>query len=495
VLALLCLALGLWSYRTLFGAGSTLPAQQQVEAWFFASTGTSPGLVVGVAAWLAWRRRSRLAGKPQPRRQIWSWGFFTLALLLYGWAQMASAKDLLLPSLAALGLGLAGAHSGLAGIRAMALPSLVLALALPIPSPLRNDIVWQLQLSSAAGADAILEALGIGMQRVGILLQHEDTSFLVIESCSGLRSLRTLTVVALVLRELFAAAGPRIWWLVVAAPPLALLLNVIRIAIIATDASLGDPALGDQHVGQGLMVLTAGTLLLFAAGHFLAGRTELENTSPPDTPSSLPWQRLLVPLSLMTALGHALPAWPPPQLERPDLAAFPMQRGKWFGEVLDSDRLFLGTLPLGNVVHRRYRYEEEREGPSIEVSLFIATESPGQVRDSPFSPKLLLPGRAWETRDPGNYRLWPISMDVTAANASSFDARARVFGWAIPSDELWGDSLRSLLALERGPFARERERVYVRLSTPSGEGAESQRRAERILDRFTHDFRDLLEAL
>ena len=62
------------------------------------------------------------------------------------------------------------------------------------------------------------------------------------------------------------------WWLVAAAPPLALLLNAVRIAIIATDASLGTPALGDQHVGQGLLVLAAGTTLLFVAAHFLVGR-------------------------------------------------------------------------------------------------------------------------------------------------------------------------------------------------------------------------------
>ena len=91
----------------------------------------------------------------------------------------------------------------------------------------------------SAGADALLNALGLEVSRVGILLQHADIRFLVIESCSGLRSLRTLTLAALVLRELFVSAGPRLWWLVVAAPPLALLLNVGRIAIIATDASLG----------------------------------------------------------------------------------------------------------------------------------------------------------------------------------------------------------------------------------------------------------------
>jgi hypothetical protein len=49
--------------------------------------------------------------------------------------------------------------------------------------------------------------------------------------------------------------------------------------------------------------------------------------------------------------------------------------------------------------------------------------------------------------------------------------------------------------MERGPFERQRERVYVRLTTPSGEDADSRRRARHVLDRFVHDFRDLLTPL
>ena len=493
-LHLLGLALLLWSYRALLGLEAGLPVHQQVEQWFFESTGTSPGLVAGIAAWLAWRRLGRLEELPEPRNTRWPLGLFGLALALYTWATLTTANDLLAASLVALLLGVVAARAGAAGLRSMGLPVLVMVLALPIPSPLHNDIVWQLQLWSAANAGLLLNTLGLEVSRVGILLQHDETRFLVIESCSGLRSLRTLILASLVLRELFLSAGPRMWWLVAAAPPLALFLNVVRIAIIATDASLGEPELGEEHVSQGLLVLGVGSILLFVAGHFLAGREETGETAPRKRPAPLPWLRLLPPLVLMAALGTLLTPWKSPSPEHPELATFPMERAGWQGETLDSDRVFLGTLPAGNVVHRLYEYAGDGDN-DMQVSLFIATEAPGQTRGSLASPKLLLPGRSWETGSVERVLLWPLVTEVDSASARNAQGHAQVYGWELRAEDAWTASLRSLLAMDRGPFERKRERVYVRLTTPSGEDADSRRRARHVLDRFVHDFRDLLVSL
>ena len=134
-LHLLGLALLLWSYRALLGLEAGLPVHQQVEQWFFESTGTSPGLVAGIAAWLAWRRLGRLEELPEPRNTRWPLGLFGLALALYTWATLTTANDLLAASLVALLLGVVAARAGAAGLRSMGLPVLVMVLALPIPSP------------------------------------------------------------------------------------------------------------------------------------------------------------------------------------------------------------------------------------------------------------------------------------------------------------------------------------------------------------------------
>jgi len=490
----LCLILGLWAYRGVLGADGSGPVPQQIEQWFFESSGTSPGLVLATGAWLAWRRVPAWLQLPVSHRRLLPGACFTISLFAYIWATLTEAPDLLLVSLAMLGLGFAAAQAGSRGIRTMLLPALVLGLALPIPAPLHNDVVWQLQLWAAAGAEILLEAVGVEVSRTGISLQVGATHFLVIESCSGLRSLRSLVLVAVVLRELFASGGPRMGWLVVAAPILAILLNAVRIAIIATDANLGTPELGDQHVGQGLLVLAAGTTLLFGAAHFLAGREEAQRHQPRGPANALPWRRLLPPLVLAALLGSVLQPWPAPEPQRLNPARIPMKLAGWEGTTLPNDRLFLGELPLGNVLHYLYELEDERGG-SMEVSLFIAAGAPGRSRDSPFSPKLLLPARDWESDPALPLQLWAIDTQADAVNARSGETELRVYGWARPGNGAWMDSLRSLLALERGPFARERERVYVRVATASGQDAASRRRAGHTLDRFIHDFRGVLTSL
>ena len=53
-----------WTYGPIVELDSERPASGQVEQWFFESQGTSATLVIAIAGWLAWRRRSRLILAP-----------------------------------------------------------------------------------------------------------------------------------------------------------------------------------------------------------------------------------------------------------------------------------------------------------------------------------------------------------------------------------------------------------------------------------------------
>jgi exosortase/archaeosortase family protein len=98
----------------------------------------------------------------------------------------------------------------------------------------------------------------------------------VIESCSGLRGIEVLTIVALAIRELFSASGTRSWSVVAIAPTLGFALNVLRIAVvIATTESAGSEANLEEtwdHTPQGVVVLAVGTALLYLLAHRLASR-------------------------------------------------------------------------------------------------------------------------------------------------------------------------------------------------------------------------------
>jgi exosortase len=486
-------ALLAYAYLPLFALEAG-PIAEQIERFFFESTGTSGGLVLAVGGWLAWRRRSRLAAA-QGRGSLGIGCLLWLcAFALYLWSTLVGAADLMLLSLGGLLLAVAALAGGSAGVRAMALPAAILLFALPIPSPLENEVVWQLQLASATGGHALLTLLGLDVTRAGALLRHEETFFLVIESCSGLRSIRTLTLVALVLRELFGTNRRRLWALVAGAPLLALALNVVRIAIIATDATQGEPEIGEQHVGQGLTVLAIGTALLFLAGHFLAGRAAEGASGGSDAPrGAFPWRGALAALAGPACIAAIVSPWAPASPTRPDLAGIPVRLGGWTGTDADTDRVFIGTVPVGNVVHRLF--EMERGDNAIAVSLFIATEAPGTARGSPFSSKLRLPGRAYGEDRRADVRLYALGRDAVVSEASSEDSFAVAYTWTLHGDGFWRDTLRSLVALERGPFSRARERVIVRIATDSSGEDASFGRARRVLDRFVHDFRKPLASL
>ena len=92
-------------------------------------------------------------------------------------------------------------------------------------------------------------------------------------------------------------------------------------------------------------------------------------------------------------------------------------------------------------------------------------------------------------------RLYALGRDGVVSRSRSESGYAVAYAWTLHADAKGVESLRSLFALERGPFARERQRVFLRIATVAGEGDSAARHARHWLDRFAHDFRDVLSAL
>jgi hypothetical protein len=89
-----------------------------------------------------------------------------------------------------------------------------------------------------------------------------------------------------------------------------------------------------------------------------------------------------------------------------------------------------------------------------------------------------------------------LDADLAVATRESGSERALVYSWRLRDEGIWRESLRSLLALESGPFRRERRRAVVRLTTPlPHDGPVARDRAKQTLDRFIRDFRDELAGL
>ena len=222
-----------------------------------------------VAAWLLFERRRdilRLTGGTS----VWA-----IPILIVCFLAMLLGRFDFLTSLsafafvAALG-ALILAFAGWRGV-AVFLPALiVLLLACPLPGRLQQAITLPLKEVSSQLAVGLLEVSGIPTYLEGVMIHLEGTDSLwVADACSGIRSFISLVSVAIVA----CLAWQREWGvklcIVLAAVPIAILVNGVRIWLTGwLSVHVGpEAAAGAFHFFEGFALFAvAGLLLLGFAG-------------------------------------------------------------------------------------------------------------------------------------------------------------------------------------------------------------------------------------
>jgi len=501
------LIVGVFAYRALLVDALRPPTSPEFEQWFFTPEQRSPLLPLGVALWMLVRRNARLRELPDRSAPEIVAALLVLGVGFFAWACLTGESSLLLPSLAANLLAFVGARKGRAGCRLALLPAVLLLLGTRIPAPLRDEIVWWLQVSSARGASWLLQSAGADVVRSGVQIHSGDYAFTVIETCSGLRGIEILTLVALAIRELFAASGWRAWIVVAIAPPLGFALNLVRIAAVVgltgSDGAEGVPPDGLEHTPQGMAVLFAGTALLYVLGLGLAasarsgarvGAERGEQTAR----SGAVWRRgpvagALVVLALLAGLSLALPALP--RVALPDPVELPVEQAGWSGENRLLDRVFVGQFEPGQVLYRRYQTTASGKSPRV-VDLLVGYEALENPSSRLLSPKLAVPDHDWSLVELAPARIWLLGLDAEMFVASRDAELVLGYLWRLRDEGIWKETWRAALALDVGPLRRERRRVVLRLTTPlSTNGPVARDRAKRTLDRFVRDFRGDLAGL
>jgi exosortase/archaeosortase family protein len=367
-----------------------------------------------------------------------------------------------------------------------------------------DEIVWHLQVWTTDWAGWLLDASGREFLQGGVILRNAEHSFHVIDGCSGLNGIEILTLVALIVRELFADAGLRQWLLVALAPPLGFALNVVRIAYVAASPNPEALAGSDgDHTPQGLAVLMAGTGILYALGWAMARKTAAGSPAPPSHPPAaavggMPCGIAACGLAVLAVLTSTLPGFSTEgPASRPWRIDFPERGSGWTSEKATPQPWFTGVLPRS--IHRRYELEGAPDRPPEVVDLLIAYEevsAPGLSRL--LSSKRALPGPDWDLVRHSRERLWLLDRDADLAVASRGpgDEHAVVYAWRPRDRGFWRESWRSLLALESSPLRREAPRAAVRLvAYAPHDGQLVLDQARQRLDRFITAFREELAAL
>jgi exosortase len=166
-------------------------------------------------------------------------------------------------------------------------PIFYLALAMPIPDLLYARLAVPLQEFAAKGATILLQLAGVEMDVTASNLQirslsgHEH-SLTVAEACSGMRSL--MAYVALGVAWAYLEYRP-LWHritLVAATVPIAIFINVVRVAITCTMYVVDRPELGQDfmHGLVGMAMLVPALLLLWLL-NWLLNSLFVEEEEPP----------------------------------------------------------------------------------------------------------------------------------------------------------------------------------------------------------------------
>ena len=486
-------ALAVFAYRDLLTFAPHLEIRDPVERMLFEPTDTTPAVILGLALWLSWRRLERWRALPStPGPLALSLPLLALGAAILVWSQLTGAHDLLVLSAIATGLGLVSLAKGVPGVRLLWLPACFLLFALPLPPAFANALIFRFQLWTAALAGQLLFLFGIPAHVAGATILRPDYTFLVIEGCSGLRSVLTLSMLAVLMVDLFRRRGAHALLVVLAAPCVAFALNAVRaVALILNPHS----AIATVHVAQGVVILLCGVLVLYALDGGLARVFPARHdAAPAGAPAAKPLDPArrgiaLAYLALLALASVAVTSWS--YAERP-AADFAIRLARpfaaWPSEPLEVDRTFLGSVLFRERFAARYRNDGDT------VDLFLGVGFRGRRYASPLSPKTKLLESGWVIEE-----RWPLEArpGATAAEGLLLRSGTRwllVEHWVEASGGVALETLRSLLTLDATPWRQPTDPVIVRIATPlSDPGTQQRAEAKARLERFRATLEPVVE--
>jgi exosortase len=245
--------------------------EQLINDWTDDGNYSHGFLILPLALCFAYERRHQLrAAEPKPATAGLGAIAASLAVLITG--VLGAELFLARISLVLLTFGLVLFVWGWHHARILVFPIGCLLLMIPIPAIVFNQITFPLQILASQFGEAVLRLVGIPVLREGNVMILANTTLEVAEACSGIRSLVSLVTLGIVVGHF---TDSRAWVrtaIAVAAVPIAILANGLRVAGtgIAAHAAGPQAAAGFFHTFSGGMVFAVSLLLLFAFQRGLA---------------------------------------------------------------------------------------------------------------------------------------------------------------------------------------------------------------------------------
>lgn len=480
VLLLAAFAFAYWSLLDYDPFRDPRNSRDDAEAFLFSVRGGSAELIFLVAAFLLFNRRVQIVsafGAPALRSA--SVLFLATAVVLRFWSHFVGAADLSVVSLILAILGAGSLLGGARGLGAVAIPALFLLLLVPLPAVLINQVLFPLQLQTAIATVWILDLLGIPNALMADRISTGKGLFQVIESCSGLRTIETVTMASIVYVELFNRRGAHALLLVVSAPLIGILANQARVLSLVLVPSSAFAAI---HTAQGLAMVVAGVCFLVVVDNILARTVPKKARSAPvNRARRAAFPRVAALIAVMATMGCIaiwVPPWNAPRSTSTPLFSLKPTLGDWAARGLKVDREYLGIVWFSEWIHREYT----RGTDSIDV--FVGTDEFRDRRYSLRSGKTGTPGSGYVLKSSRQIELDPGGPTATVSIFSSQEGPWLVYHWYEGVRSIPGEAIRSMLAVNQLPFGADSRAFVVRLTTPIGPHRSGLETAELRLRSF-----------
>src|SRR5262245_29440299 len=246
--------------------------------------------VIGIICWQERTSLSHVQQRPQTTLGAIGIGLSLCAL----WAGTAGAELFVQRmSLVLMLISVVIYFFGFRLLRAVTVPLMLFALAIPIPQIIFNRIAFPLQLFASRCAVSAMSAFGIPVLRQGNVIElmplgaTQPKKLAVVEACSGIRSLMTLVTLAIVYayftrprvtrssgadgsRDSQSNLYPSVRFaiLLIAAVPIAILTNALRVSGTGVLAHYYGTRVADGffHSFSGWVIYLVAAGLLFGTG-------------------------------------------------------------------------------------------------------------------------------------------------------------------------------------------------------------------------------------
>lgn len=216
-----------------------------------------------VAGYVVWNERKEIMSLPV-RPNYWAlllvvWGFIQMLLGFLG-ADFFIARTAFLMSL----FGVCWTLLGTAIMRKLLFPFFLLLFMIRIPLFIYQQITFPLQLFASSVAEHALNFIGIPVLRDGNILELPSQRLSVVEACSGIRSLLSLSFLSLAYGYMFES---RLWMRVVlfiATTPIAIVANASRVTLTGILSEYKkELATGVYHSFEGWVIFVIALAALF----------------------------------------------------------------------------------------------------------------------------------------------------------------------------------------------------------------------------------------